>query len=173
MFFALSNGVNFGKLKKNSFDERSNFINDLIYLSNDDINFKILGLYNEQPQWNYDFNNELMTSRTALNLSRGGPSKYRSSYRIASIMGNGVLPFIHEDVKYQDFFDNDEIETYKSSKDLIYKLTNIKNNELNLIKRSRNAKKRYFDLFESRIVSDFIINRIFMNKSNFKYKWIK
>ena len=173
MFFALSNGVNFGKLKKNSFDERSNFINDLIYLSNDDINFKILGLYNEQPQWNYDFNNELMTSRTALNLSRGGPSKYCSSNRIASIMGNGVLPFIHEDVKYQDFFDNDEIETYKSSKDLIYKLTNIKNNELNLIKRSRNAKKRYFDLFESRIVSDFIINRIFMNKSNFKYKWIK
>ena len=173
MFFALSNGVNFGKLKKNSFDERSNFINDLIDLSNDNINFKILGLYNEQPKWNYDFNNELMTSRTALNLSRGGPSKYCSSNRIASIMGNGVLPFIHEDVKYQDFFDNDEIETYKSSKDLIYKLSNIKNNELNLIKRSRNAKKRYFDLFESRIVSDFIINRIFMNKSNFKYKWIK
>ena len=173
MFFALSNGVNFGKLKKNSFDERSNFINDLIYLSNDSINFKILGLYNEEPKWNYDFNIELMSSRTALNLSRGGPSKYCSSNRIASIMGNGVLPFIHEDVKYQDFFDNDEIETYKSPKDLIYKLSNIKNNELILKKRSRNAKKRYFDLFESSIVGDFIINRIFMNKSNFKYKWIK
>ena len=114
-----------------------------------------------------------MTSKTALNLSRGGPSKYCSSNRIASIMGNGVLPFIHEDVKYQDFFDNDEIETYKSSKDLIYKLSNIKNDDLNLKKRSRNAKRRYFDLFECRIISDFIINRIFENKSNFKYKWIK
>ena len=173
MFFALSNGVNFGKLKRNSFDERANFINDIIYLSNDNINFKILGLYNEQPKWNYDFNNELMTSKTALNLSRGGPSKYCSSNRIASIMGNGVLPFIHEDVKYQDFFDNDEIETYKSSKDLILKLSNIKNDEFNLKKRSRNAKRRYFDLFESRIICDFIINRIFKNKSNFKYKWVK
>ena len=173
IFFALSHGVNFGKLKRNSYDERSNFINDLIHLSNDNINFKILGLYNEQPKWNYEFNKELMTSKTALNLSRGGPSKYCSSNRIASIMGNGVLPFIHEDVKYQDFFDNDEIETYKSSKDLIYKLSNIKNDELNLKKRSRNAKRKYFDLFESRIISDFIINRIFMNKSNFKYKWIK
>ena len=173
MFFALSNGVNFGKLKRNSFDERSLFINDLIHLSNDNIKFKILGLYNEQPKWNYEFNKELMTSKTALNLSRGGPSKYSSSNRIASIMGNGILPFIHEKIKYQDFFDNDEIITYKSSKDLILKLSNIKDNEFNLKKRSRNAKKRYFELFESKIISDFIINRIFQNRSNFKYKWIK
>lgn len=173
MFFALSHGVNFGKLKRNSFDERSIFINDLIHLSNNDINFKILGLYNEQPKWNYEFNYELMTSKTALNLSRGGPSKHCSSNRIASIMGNGVLPFIHEDVRYQDFFDNNEIETYKSSKDLILKLSKIKNNKFNLKKRSKNAKRRYFDLFESRIVSDFIINRIFKNKPNFEHKWIK
>ena len=173
MFFALSHGVNFGKLKRNSFDERSIFINDLIHSSKDNINFKILGLYNEQPKWNYEFNKELMTSKTALNLSRGGPTKHCSSNRIASIMGNGVLPFIHEDIKYQDFFDNDEIETYKSSKDLLLKLSNIKNNEFILKKRSRNAKKRYFDLFECRIVSDFIINRIFKSKSIFKYNWIK
>ena len=44
---------------------------------------------------------------------------------------------------------------------------------VNLKKRSRNAKKRYFELFESKIISDFIINRIFQNRSNFKYKWIK
>ena len=173
MFFALSHGVNFGKLKRNSFDERSHFINDLIHLSKDNIKFKILGLYNEQPKWNYDFNKELMTSKTALNLSRGGPSKYSSSNRIASLMGNGILPFIHKDIKYQDFFDNDEIITYKSSKDLISKLFNIKDNDFILKKRSRNAKKRYFELFESKIVCDFMINRIFQNRSNFRYKWIK
>ena len=173
LFFALSNGVNFGKLKKNSFDERTYFINNLISYSNNKIKFKILGLYNEQPKWNYQFSQELMFSKTALNLSRGGPNKYASSNRIASLMGNGVLPFIDEKVRYQDFFDNDEIITYKSSKDLILKLFNIKDNEFNLKKRSRNAKKRYFELFESKIISDFIINRIFQNRSNFKYKWIK
>ena len=95
LFFALSHGVNFGKLKKNTFDERSKFVDKLIEHSNNRINFNILGLYNEEPKWNYDFTKELMICKTALNLSRGGPNKYASSNRIASLMGNGVLPFIH------------------------------------------------------------------------------
>ena len=92
LFFALSHGVNFGKLKKNTFDERSKFVDKLIKHSNNRINFNILGLYNEEPKWNYDFSKELMICKTALNLSRGGPNKYASSNRIASLMGNGVLP---------------------------------------------------------------------------------
>ena len=108
----MSHGVNYGKLKKNTSDERSKFVDKLISYSNNRINFNILGLYNEEPKWNYDFTNELMICKTALNLSRGGPNKYASSNRIASLMGNGVLPFIHSKVKYQDFFDNDEIVIY-------------------------------------------------------------
>ena len=60
-------------------------------------------------------------------------------------MGNGVLPFIDEKIKYQDFFDNDEIETYTSPKNLILKLSNIIHHEKKLIVRSKNAKRRYFD----------------------------
>ena len=104
LFFGLSHGVNYGKLKKNTNDSRSDFINSLIDISKDNVDFNLFGLFDEQPIWNYNFNKELMISKTALNLSRGGPNKYASSNRIASIMGNGVLPFIHEDVKYQDFF---------------------------------------------------------------------
>ena len=173
LFFALSNGVNFGKLKKNSFDERSLFINKLIAHSNNEIDFNILGLYNEQPKWNNEFNKELMISRSALNLSRGGPSKHCSSNRIASIMGNGIMPFIHKDVLYQDFFDNDEIETYSTTTDIISKLSIIKNNDQRLYKRSKNAKKRYFDIFECKIVADFIINKIFDTKNIYKYVWSK
>lgn len=170
LFFALSHGVNYGKLKKNTFDERSKFIDKLISISKNKINFNILGLYNEEPKWNYNFLNELMICKTALNLSRGGPSKYCSSNRIATLMGNGVLPFIHKDVKYQDFFDNDEIETYSTTNDLTEKLIKIKDQN-SLTKRSRNAKKRYFQLFECNIVSDSIINKIFGIKKNFKYYW--
>ena len=170
LFFALSHGVNYGKLKKNTFDERSKFIDKLISISKNKINFNILGLYNEEPKWNYNFLNELMICKTALNLSRGGPSKYCSSNRIATLMGNGVLPFIHKDVKYQDFFDNDEIETYSTINDLTEKLIKIKDQN-SLTKRSRNAKKRYFQLFECNIVSDSIINKIFGIKKNFKYYW--
>ena len=88
-------------------------------------------------------------------------------------MGNGILPFIHKDVRYQDFFDNNEIETYSSSKDLVNKLFNIKDDDNKLKIRSKNAKKRYFEIFECQIVSDFIISKIFDTKNKFKYIWDK
>ena len=170
LFFALSHGVNYGKLK-NKLDDRATFISKLLDNSSNDLKFKIIGLYNEQPKWNHRFDAQLMLSKTALNLSRGGPNKYASSNRIASIMGNGMLPFIHEDVMYQDFFDNDEIITYKNSIDLLEKLILIKDDKKNLIKRSKNAKKRYFDIFSNQIVADFIIHKTFGIKKNHKYLW--
>ncbi len=173
LFFAISHGVNYGKLKKNTYDVRLNFINELIRDKKDNIDYHFLGLFNEQPKWNLDFENDLMICRTALNLSRGGPTKYCSSNRIASLMGNGILPFIHEKIKYQDFFDNDEIITYRDSKNLINQLHDIKNDNKSLIKRSKNAKKRYFEIFENTIVSDFIISKIFNTPKLFNHIWDK
>tara|TARA_Y100000591_G_scaffold331936_1_gene367453 strand:- start:113 stop:2206 length:2094 start_codon:yes stop_codon:yes gene_type:complete len=173
LFFALSHGVNYGKLKKNTFDERSRFIDKLISFSDNKINFNILGLYNEEPKWNYNFTNELMICKTALNLSRGGPNKYASSNRIASLMGNGILPFIHSKVKYQDFFDNDEIITYHDHKDLINKLTKIITKPKELKSRSIKSKKSYFNYFQNNIVTDFIIYKIFGKKKKYNYVWSK
>ena len=173
LFFALSHGVNFGKLKKNTFDERSKFVDKLIAHSNNRINFNILGLYNEEPKWNYDFTKELMICKTALNLSRGGPNKYASSNRIASLMGNGVLPFIHTKVKYQDFFDDDEIVIYNNHKDLINKLIQIIEKPRELKKRSIKSKKSYFNYFQNNIIADFMLNRIFGMKKKYKYVWSK
>lgn len=171
LFFALSHGVNFGRLKKDINDSRFSFIEELRKKSKDQFNFNFLGLYNEQPKWNYEFNNELIISRTALNLSRGGPSKYSSSNRIASIMGNGILPFIHHKVQYQDFFDNDEIITYKNSSDLISSLSFILSNNKKLINRSIKAKKRYFEIFSNNIISDYLTYRIFQIKKSHKFIW--
>jgi len=171
MFFALSHGVNFGKLKKNSFDDRSKFISDLMVKSNNRINFKILGIYNEQPKWNYPFLNELMASKTALNLSRGGPNKYASSNRIATLMGNGVLTFVDEKIKFHNFFKNGEIITYKNQTDLLNKLFSIKDNKNEIIRRSKLAKKNYFKYFENIIVSDFIISKIFKTKKKYNHIW--
>ena len=88
-------------------------------------------------------------------------------------MGNGVLPFIDEKVKYQDFFDNDEIITYKNKHDLINKLLLIKNDDKLIKKRARNSKKSYFAYFNNQLVSNFIIEKIFNLKSKNFYKWLK
>ena len=173
LFFALSNGVNYGKLKKNVTDERSIFINKLLKIGSNEINFHFLGLFKEEPKWNYEFNKEISISKTALNLSRGGPSKYCSSNRIATLMGNGILPFIDEKVMYQDFFSNDEIITYKDPYDLFLKLSEIKSNDRMLVKRSKNAKKSYFNFFENTIVAESIIHKLFETSKKHKYVWIK
>ena len=45
---------------------------------------------NKQPIWGNDFFKALTNSKMGLNLSRGKPTKYYTSNRIASIMGNGL-----------------------------------------------------------------------------------
>ena len=173
LFFALSHGVNYGKLKNKSYDERSKFIQNLVKFSDNKINFHILGLFNEQPKWNYDFYSEVMISKTALNLSRGGPSKHCSSNRIATLMGNGVLTFVNEKTYFHDFFSDGEIVTYVNEIDLLNKLILIKDDKKKLIKKAKLGKKNYFKYFENTIVADFIISKIFETKEKYKYVWYR
>ena len=61
-----------------------------------------------------------------INISRGKPIKYYSSDRIASLLGNGLLTFIHEDYQYTNFMDKDSIVTYKNIHDLNKKIIYFK-----------------------------------------------
>ena len=116
-FFALSHGVNFGKLKKRKKDEREDFIKKLMNKF-PRINYNILGIANENPKWNYDYYKELSKCKIALNLSRGKPIKLTSSNRIASLIGNGIYTFIDQKTQYDKVFDENEVGTYKSIDDL-------------------------------------------------------
>ena len=58
----------------------------------------------------------MIICKMSLNLSRGKPLKYASSNRIASYMGNGILTFINEKVKYQELFSDKEMVFYKNEK---------------------------------------------------------
>ena len=170
MFFALSHGVNYGKLKNNT-DEREIFLNNLIKVSKDKINFHILGFNREEPKWNYDYYKELMRCSVALNLSRGGPTKYTTSNRIATLVGNGVATAVTDKIKWQDFFNKDEMIFYKNEKDLVKKILFYKNNPIKLKRLAKNGKKKYFKIFNNKIITDFIIHKVFKSKPNFKYSW--
>ena len=50
LFFAMSHGVHRGVLKKGKFDQRENFINNLIK-KNPKLKFNIFGMNNIQPIW--------------------------------------------------------------------------------------------------------------------------
>ena len=172
LFFALSHGVNFGGLRKKSNDERELFLKKILK-KDKNIKFHILGINNDAPKWNYDLYKEMLICKMSLNLSRGKPLKYASSNRIASYMGNGILTFIDEKVKYSDFFNENEMLFYKNENDLCEKILDIKD-DINKINRiSKNGKKRYFGIFNNLIISDFIISESLETTPKYKYVWRK
>ena len=160
----MSHGVNRARLKECTEDDRINFLNKLIKkIAN--IKYDFYGFSNKQPIWGNDFNNALIDSKMALNLSRGKPTKYYSSNRIASIMGNGLLTFIDEKVMMNDFFKKNELIFYKNINDLSDKIKFYSRNDSLRKKIAQNGKKKYFKLFNEKRITKHMID-ISLGKSS-------
>ena len=101
-----------------------------------------------------------------LNLSRGLPTKYYSSNRIASLMGNGLLTFIDRKTEMGDFFNTNEIIFYDNISDLSDKINYYKKNEQIRKKIASSGKKKYFKLFNESRIAKCIVDKSLGNKNN-------
>ena len=164
LFYAMSHGVNRATLKEGIEDDRINFLNKLVKKI-PNIKYDFYGFANRQPIWGNDFNNALINSKMGLNLSRGKPTKHYSSNRIASIMGNGLLTFIDENVQMKKFFNKNEIIFYKNINDLADKIKFYSKNDRIRIKIARNGKKKYFKLFNETKITKYFIDISLGNKT--------
>ena len=171
VFFAMSHGVHRGNLKSGKYDEREKILKKLLNIKG--INFDFYGIDNIQPIWGDNFLKKISQSKIGLNLSRGKPFKYYSSDRIAQYMGNGLLTLIHEETKYSDFFNKDEIVTYKNFKDLTHKIKYFIRNDKKRRFIANNGKKKYLQFFSSEKVAKFIILKTLNIKSKDKFIWYK
>ncbi len=165
VFYAMSHGVNRATLKKGKIDSRINFLNTLIKKI-DNINYDFYGFENKEPIWGNNFYKALVSSKMGLNLSRGLPTKYYSSNRIASLMGNGLLTFIDKKTQMNDFFNSNEIVFYNNISDLSEKIKFYKLNEKARIKIAKNGKKKYFKLFNELKTTKYIIDKSLGNKTS-------
>jgi len=172
IFYAISHGVNRGILKKNKHDVREEFIRNILNNSVN-ISFNFFGFNNIQPIWGDEFNYEMSKCRFGLNLSRGEPVKYYSSNRIASYVANGLPTLMDEKIQYNDFFTNNEMIFYNNIQDLIDKINFYKKNERLRAKIGRNGKKKYFKIFNNKIVGDYILSKTLGTKPNYSYIWDK
>ena len=168
LFFAMSHGVHRGVLKKGKFDQRENFINNLIK-NNPNLKFNIFGMNNIQPIWGDEFKNNLYNSKIALNLSQGKPLKYYSSDRIAQLMGNGIATLIDKKTKLDDLFNDDSAIFYKSLKDLNVKLNKLVKNDKLRNKIAKKGKIIYHKNFNSTKVAEYIVCKTFDIKKKFKW----
>ena len=172
VFFAMSHGVHRGELKKGKSDNREILIKKLIKM-NKNINFDIYGMNNVQPVWGDNFIDAISNSSMGLNLSRGKPIKYYSSDRIAQLLGNGLLTFIDQKTSFNDFLTNDQIIFYKDISDLSYKLNKYKKDTKEAKRIAKNGRSIYLNKFNSTIVSDFILSKLFDYKSKNTFIWEK
>ncbi len=170
LFFAMSHGVNRGVLKRGKKDGREEFLENLIK-KNPTIKFDIYGLNGRQPIWAESFFNIISKSKMALNLSRGIPKKYYSSNRIASLLGNGLLTFIDEKTKFNHFFDNDELVFYKNIDDLSEKMQKLSYDDFLRKKIAKNGWLKYHKEFNSKKITDYMIDKIFDLKTKNKTVW--
>ena len=108
-----------------------------------------------------------------LNLSRGNPTKYYSSDRIAQLMGNGLLTFVDEKTKLHELFSKKMLVTYTNISDLSEKLNKYKIDQKERINIAKNGREFYFKYFNSTIISDYIIYKTFSFKNSKKFIWEK
>jgi glycosyltransferase involved in cell wall biosynthesis len=167
IFIAISHGQHRGILKKDYIDNRVKIMKQLTKKAT----YNIFGI-NNNPIWGQQFFNELNKCSMAINLSRGEPIQFYSSDRIASLMGNGLLTFIHEDYQYQKFFNNNEIITYKNVKDLNKKILFFKKNEKLRKKIAANGYTKAHKIFNNKIIAEFIVNKTMGQLIKKKYSWM-
>ena len=172
LFFAMSHGVHRGILKKNKFDDREFFLNQLIKKSKGVI-FDLYGFNNIQPVWGTTFLEKLGDCSMALNLSRGPTSKYYSSDRIAQLMGNGSLTFIDKKTKLNEIIKSNEAVFYSGVNDLVKKIHFYKNNPKSRIKIAKNGKKASLDRFNSEVVASYMLAKTMGFKAIKRFNWQK
>ena len=165
LFYAMSHGVNRAVLKDGIEDNRVQFLDKLVRKI-PNIKYDFYGFSNKQPIWGTEFNNALINSKMGLNLSRGQPTKYYSSNRIASIIGNGLLTFIDKKVQMNEFFNKNEIIFYSNISDLSEKIKFYAKNDKSRKKIAKNGKNKYFKLFNETKIAKYFIDISLGNKSS-------
>ena len=164
LFYAMSHGVNRASLKTDKIDNRIVFLNKLTEKLKD-INCDFYGFKNKEPIWGNNFYQALVNSKMGLNLSRGLPTKYYSSNRIASLIGNGLLTFIDKKTQLGDFFNNNEIILYDNIGDLSDKIKFYKKNSKLRVKIAKSGKKKYFKLFNELKITKYLVDKSLGNNS--------
>ena len=152
----MSHGVNRAVLKEGTEDDRINFLNKLVKKI-PHIKYDFYGFANKQPIWGDNFFKSLINSKMALNLSRGRPTKYYSSNRIASVIGNGLLTFLDKKIQMNDFFNSKEVIFYDNIADLADKLIFYSKKDMLRRKIAQNGKKKYFQLFNEKRITNYFL----------------
>lgn len=117
------------------------------------------------------FEDALATSAMALNLSRRNDDHLYSSDRIAQVMGCGLLTFVDRATGLEEFFSDEEIVFYSDEAALISAIDqHFRDDDLRR-RRAEAGWRKYFQLFDTTRVCDYVIDVIFDRVDPATFKW--
>ena len=157
VFVAISHGQNRGILKKGKIDEREKLVNEIIKNLPQN-KFAQFGLNNFEPIWGSNYYHYLSKSKMALNISRGSYQQKYSSDRISSLIGNGLLVFIHKKTNFKNILTNKEVVYYSNIKDLIKKIKFYSKNNKQRKKIAKQGHYKYHKYMTNIVISKYIMS---------------
>jgi hypothetical protein len=146
---------------------------DMIKKNIDGIKIKVFGLNKQNKIEGPDYQNLHSKCAMGFNFSRINDCYLYSSDRMAHIMGNGLLCVMQEDSGFKDIFSDDEICYYKTPEECVEKLAFYKNNPQERMKVAKAGYDKYVELFNERVIAQYMLDVLFDNLDDSKYPWLK
>lgn len=110
-------------------------------------------------------------SRIGLNISRRNDRYLYSSDRLSHLIGNGLAVCLDRATGYADLFGEDEMIFYSSENELIEKLAAHKKDDIKRREIAYKGWKKYTELFNSTLVSQYMLDVIFGTHNPDRYVW--
>lgn len=147
-----------------------------------DIAYLFAGFHPYQGLRGYDFCEALRNASMGLNISRpdtGGRTAtdeelyLYSSYRIAQLMGNGLLTFNYNKggFRLQDLYEENELIHFESQEELTDKVRFYHQNPKERKEIARNGWTRAHHDFSVEKIADFILDKTLGRNSQHDYNW--
>lgn len=122
------------------------------------LKFETFGFDGEPAVWGADYDHVLATSKMGLNLNRQEGAYLSSSARVAQLMGNGLLTFIHESTGMQKFFEGKAV-FFASTEDLSEKLLEFQNDDEARRSVAAAGHRYVHEAMSSSMVAKFIVGK--------------
>jgi hypothetical protein len=127
-------------------------------LDDSPVQFKTFGYFGEPNVWGHDYEAVLNNSRCGLNLNRQEDFLY-SSARLAQLMGNGILAFIHRAGEMQQLLGEDTAVFFETDEELLEKIVQFKQDDSLRKEVAQRGRTFYRQHFNSDSVAQYIIDR--------------
>ena len=136
-----------------------------------DVSFLLPGFKGAPTVSGPAYEDAIMACASGLNISRRNDGYLYTSDRLAHLVGNGVAAHIDRATGYGDLFGEDQFAFYSSEAELIDTIARFKREPAARQKLAEAGWGRYFDLFDTAIIAQYMLDVVNGTHDPSRYEW--